>query len=100
MDLSMMADFVSPTIVIACLIVGWLIKNIIPQEQVNKFIPLIVAVLGIVLNVWSAEWVVTLPILLTGAISGLASTGLYEAFNNFLGDLLPSGKVEGDHVAE
>lgn len=98
MDLSMVAEFISPIIVIACLIVGWIVKNLVPQEQVNKFIPLIVAVLGMVLNAWTMEWVISLPILVTGAISGLASTGLYEAFDNILG-ALPS-KVEGQHVAE
>ena len=41
------------------------------------------AVLGIVLNIW-LNMAFTPEILLGGMVSGLASTGLYEAFKNLI----------------
>ena len=40
-------------------------------------------VLGVLLNMW-ISWGVTPEIILGGLISGLASTGLYEAFRNMI----------------
>jgi len=82
-DLSVVLTFISPIIVIACLCVGFVIKNAIPNEKVNRFIPIIVMILGIVLNIWTAG-LVTLETCVAGAVSGLASTGLYEAFKQIL----------------
>ena len=76
-------DFISPIIVLACLCVGYVIKNLIPNEKINNWIPLIVGVLGILLNIWNCGGI-DLLIVVTGAISGLASTGLYEAFKGIL----------------
>lgn len=77
MDLGIFADYFSPIILIACLCVGYVIKGVIGNEKVNRFIPLIVMVLGLILNVWF-EGMFTLPIVVAGMVSGLASTGLYE----------------------
>lgn len=96
MDMSAIANYFAPIIIIACLVVGYVVKNLVPNEKINKFIPLIVAVLGAVLNVWYTGWIVDLPTILTGAISGLASTGLYEAFANFLKNGNVSPEVEGE----
>ena len=67
-----------------CLCVGFILKNLVPCEQVNRFIPLIVGGLGILLNVWVCDGAISPEILLGGLVSGLASTGMYEAFRNFL----------------
>lgn len=77
MDFGMFADFVSPIILVACLVVGYVIKAVGQSEKINRFIPLIVMILGLALNVW-AEGVLTLPVVVAGMVSGLASTGLYE----------------------
>ena len=77
-------DFFAPIIVGICLCVGYIVKNAVPTEKINRFIPLIVAALGVFLNVWFEDWDITPEILLTGLFSGLSSTGLYEAFANFL----------------
>ena len=79
MDFSFVAEYISPIILVACLIVGYVIKHAIPNETINRYIPLILAVLGIVLNVWACMSI-SLEIAVTGAMSGLASTGLYELF--------------------
>ena len=60
-----------------------MIKNIVTSEKVNKYIPLIMAVLGVVLNIW-VNMGFTPAILLGGLISGLASTGLHQAFKNII----------------
>lgn len=83
MDLTFLTNFAVPIIVGICLCVGYVIKNLITTDAINKYIPLIMATLGIVLNVWM-NMAFTPEILLSGMISGLASTGLYEAFKNLI----------------
>ena len=83
MDLTFLANFAVPIIVGVCLCVGYVIKNVITTDTINKYIPLIMAVLGVVLNVW-INMSFTPEILLGGMFSGLASTGLYEAFKQLI----------------
>ncbi len=83
MNLSFLTNFTVPIIVGICLCVGYVLKNIVTTDVVNKYIPLIMAVLGVTLNTWM-NMSLTPEILLGGLVSGLASTGLYEAFKNFL----------------
>ena len=96
-DLTIITTYISPIIVIACLVVGYVFKNLIPNNLVNNFIPVIVTVLGIVLNLWNCGWVLSLEVMITGAISGLASTGLHELFAQLMGI---GEKIEGKHVAK
>ena len=58
--------------------IGFVIKNLIPSDKINKFIPLIMALLGVIINVWLNEFAFTPEILL----GGLASTGTYEGIKN------------------
>lgn len=51
MDVNFFTSLVSPLIVIACLMVGYVLKNIVPDDRVNRFIPLILAVVGIISNI-------------------------------------------------
>lgn len=83
MDLTFLANFEVPIIVGVCLCVGYVIKNVITTDTINKYIPLIMAVLGVVLNIW-INMSFTPEILLGGMFSGLASTGLYEAFKQLI----------------
>ena len=83
MDLTFLTEFAVPIIVGVCLCVGYVIKNLITTDEINKYIPLIMAVLGVVLNIWM-NMAFTPEILLGGLVSGLASTGLYEAFKNLI----------------
>lgn len=62
--------------------IGFVIKNLIPSDKINKFIPLIMALLGVIINVWLNEFAFTPEILLGGLASGLASTGTYEGIKN------------------
>ena len=76
-------SFSVPIIVGICLSVGYIIKNIVPTDKVNKFIPLVMGLLGIAVSVW-IRLSFTPEVLLKGLVSGLASTGLYEAFHQFI----------------
>ena len=76
-------DYLVLIVVGICLCVGYVIKHLIPTDAVNKFIPLIMAVLGVALNVW-LNWAFTPEILLGGLASGLASTGMHQIFKQFI----------------
>lgn len=67
-----------------CLCLGYIIKHSIDFIP-NKYIPLIMAVVGTILNVWISGWHFTPEILLGGLASGLASTGTYEMIKNIMG---------------
>ena len=77
-------DYLVLIVVGICLCVGYVIKHYIPTDKVNKFIPLIMAVLGVVLNAWVNGFAFTPDILLGGLVSGLASTGMHQAFKAFI----------------
>ena len=78
-------DYMVLMVVGICLCVGFVLKHLVPTEKVNKFIPLIMAVLGIVINVWMNAFAFTPEILLGGMFSGLASTGMHQAFKQLIG---------------
>ena len=82
MGLDFFNDYLVITILGICLCVGFVIKESVPQIN-NKYIPLIMAVLGVVLNVW-LNMSFSPQILLGGLFSGLASTGLHQAFKQLI----------------
>ena len=77
-------DYMVFVVVGICLCVGYIIKYVVPGKAVNQYIPLIVGVLGVLLNVWVNAFTISPEILLGGLVSGLASTGMYEALRNFI----------------
>jgi len=83
MDLEVFTSLISPIIVIACLMIGYILKNIYPDDRINRFIPLIVAILGIIFNAWGLH-TFDFNTVMIGMASGLASTGAYEAFKNLI----------------
>ena len=90
MDIYVLLEYLNVVVVGICLCLGYILKNIVPSDKINGYIPLFVGVLGVVLTVW-IKMEFSPSVLLTGLISGLASTGLYEAFRNLLNNL---GKKE------
>ena len=85
MDLSVLMQYIDILIVGICLCVGFVIKKWIKDVD-NKFIPTIVATLGLILKVVSnLSGGITLEIIFSGLLSGLASTGLHQAFTQLLG---------------
>lgn len=83
LDLGFLTEFIAPVIVGICLCVGALIKGYIKDVD-NKYIPTICAILGVILAVWSAGWQITPQVILTGLISGWASTGLHQTFKQYI----------------
>lgn len=83
MDLTFLTNYAVPIIVGICLCVGYVLKNIVTTDVINKYIPLVMAVIGVVLNIW-INMAFTPEILLAGMFSGLASTGLHEAFKQLV----------------
>ena len=84
MDINFLTGYAVPLIVGICLCIGYIIKNVLPDDRVNKYIPLLMGVLGVIINFW-INGTFTAEILLGGLFSGLASTGLYEMFRNLVG---------------
>ena len=74
--------YIVPVILGICLVVGYLIKNFTGAE--NRYIPLVVTVLGVGLAVWMHWPAATAAILLGGAVSGLASTGMHQLFRQWI----------------
>ena len=88
MDLSFLTDYYIPVILVACLIVGYCIKHITWLEKIsNEYIPAILAVLGAALaciSTRSGGNPITLETIVYGAFTGLASTGLHQAFKQII----------------
>ena len=83
MDLSVLTQYLDLIVVGICLCVGYMIKTGFDKIP-NKYIPLIVGILGLVVKVAMSIPTVNAEIILSGLFSGLASTGLYEAFKNLV----------------
>ena len=82
MDLSFLQTYCIPVIVGICLCVGDVIKNSLTLVQ-NKYIPLIMAILGLILNVWINKGI-SHDIVLGGMFSGLSSTGVHQLFKQLI----------------
>lgn len=84
MDISVLTQYVSIVVVGICLCVGYIIKNSLDFIP-NKYIPLIMGVLGLTLNILiNLSSGINADVILVGLFSGLASTGLYEMFKNLI----------------
>lgn len=83
MDLSFLLNFVDPIILGICLAMGYALKNAFDKFP-NKYIPLTAMCLGMVLSIVLNLHGITAEIILSGMISGLASTGLYELLRNLI----------------
>ena len=84
MDISALSQYLSLVVVGICLCVGYIIKNSLDFIP-NKYIPLIMGVLGLVINILiNLSTGISAEVVLGGLFSGLASTGLYEMFRNLI----------------
>ena len=81
--MEVLQNYLVPVIVVLCLIVGYVIKHWV-RDADNKIIPTVVTAVGIAAAVamnWSA---VTVEVIVGGAVSGLASTGLHQLFKQWI----------------
>ncbi len=74
-------DYLVIVVMAICFSVGYIIKHSLDFIP-NKFIPLLMGILGILLNTWLNGWAFTPQVLLGGLASGLASTGAFEMVRN------------------
>ena len=81
MDFSVLTEYFVLVVLIACLVVGYIIKTSFDKIP-NKYIPTILAVLGAIFNVIKSG--ISLESIVYGALMGLASTGLHQAFTRFV----------------
>ena len=91
MDFSALSEYFVVVVVVACLIVGYLIKKTFTMIP-NKYIPTILAILGAILNFFVSG--ASIESVVYGALMGLASTGLHQAFTKFVEKTDTSGTVE------
>ena len=70
-------------IALICYVIGYVIKHFIPKLP-NRFIPLILAVVGFLLNIAFNHFTFTVEIAITGIASGLVATGSFEMVRNLI----------------
>lgn len=85
MDINFLLDYIDIVTLGICLCLGFAVKYAKIFDWLgNQYIPLIMLVIGTVINIiihWSG---LNAQVVLGGMISGLASTGLYEMMRNLL----------------
>ena len=83
--MEILSQYVVVIVMAICLAVGYVIKHSLDFLP-NRYIPLAMAILGTVLNMWVNAWAFTPEILLGGLASGLAATGAFELVRNIGGE--------------
>lgn len=81
MDFTELTKYFVLVVIVACLVLGYIIKTSFDKVP-NKYIPTILAVVGAVLNAVVSG--VSVESIVYGALMGLASTGLHQAFTRFV----------------
>ena len=81
--MDLLNQFIVVAVMAICLCLGYVIKHSITVIP-NKYIPLIMAIVGVFINTWINNWAFTPEILLGGLASGLASTGAFELVRNII----------------
>ena len=79
--MEILSRYVVILVLAICLCLGYIIKHSITSIP-NKYIPLIMGVAGVILNLWLNHWTFTPEVLLGGLASGLASTGTHQLIRN------------------
>lgn len=78
--LEILNQYIVVVIMAGCLGIGYIIKNSLDFIP-NKYIPLILGIIGILLNIWSTGKL-TVEVIVCGLASGLAATGIFEGVKN------------------
>ena len=70
-------------VMVACLVVGYIIKHATFLKWIpNDDIPVVLAILGAIVNAIMGG--LSIESIVYGALMGLASTGLHQAFKQFI----------------
>lgn len=83
MDFTTLTEYFVLVVVVACLVVGYIIKHATFFKWINNNdIPAILAVVGAIVNVLVSG--LSVESVVYGALMGLASTGLHQTFKKFI----------------
>lgn len=80
-DFTAISDGFELIVLLACLCVGYVVKKWINDVD-NKYIPTLLFFLGAILNLFVKGF--TIEAAVYGAMAGLASTGLHQAFTKYI----------------
>ena len=80
-----MEQYLLPEVMLASLLLGFIVKKWI-RDVNNRWIPTIVAIFGALAAVFTGQPTEegVLRLLVSGALSGLASTGMHQLLKNWL----------------
>lgn len=81
MDFNLLTQNFEIVVLVGCLVAGYIIKTSLDFIP-NKYIPTVLAVLGAILNGMVKG--PGLEAIVYGALTGLASTGMHQAFTRFI----------------
>ena len=83
MDFTTLTQYFVLLVVVACLVVGYIIKHATFLKWIpNDDIPVVLAILGAIVNAIVGG--LSIDNIVYGALMGLASTGLHQAFKQFI----------------
>lgn len=88
LDFTQVTNYFVLVVLVACLVVGYILKTSFTSFP-NKYIPTVLALIGMTLNL--AVSGLSIESAVYGAVMGLASTGLHQAFTRFI-----EGKTEDE----
>lgn len=88
MDFNNLVEYFVLVVMVACLVAGYIIKHATFLKWIpNDDIPVILAFVGAIMNAVAGG--ISVESIVYGALMGLASTGLHQAFSRFV-----EGKTE------
>lgn len=83
MDFSLLNDYFVLVVVVGCLVAGYIIKHASFLKWLpNDDIPVVLAVIGGIINPIVSGF--SIETVIYGAMMGLASTGMHQAFAKFI----------------
>lgn len=82
MEITFLLQYINLVTLGICLCLGYAFKNI--KNFNNQYIPVAMLAIGTIINILANLPAINMSIILGGMISGLASTGLYEAMRNLI----------------
>lgn len=83
MDFTILTEHFVLVVVLACLVVGYIVKHASFMKWIpNNDIPVVLAAVGALANLIVSG--VSFESAIYGAVMGLASTGMHQAFKNWI----------------
>lgn len=83
MDFNILNEYFVLVVMVACLVIGYIIKHASFFKWIkNDDIPVILAIVGAIVNPLVSG--LSIETVVYGALMGLASTGLHQAFKKYI----------------